>query len=309
MDRAGRGAGALVALVATVLLSIALVPAPARARAGAVEASGFMRVTGKGLVQTRLHVAEPAQLSLDYWRDGTPVPTFSKGKGFAAVVLVAADWREGRSYVAARLPQPNGIDQKSVAIGHKLCQLERACDIPAGDYHLYLVSDGKVSVDLQFEGLPGSSRVTLTAPANGELSEATESYFHGSPPGSLEMDAHGAGFSPELTGKSNLLFSTFWFHGPEEGVGPAPADKPLLQVGDAGSCNYDGPPPANAYVPGCPGGHQGSNFSTWRALSNFQFLQWGASTNVGPGEIGEGYFAVHSGIRDPGFVGFWLDIT
>ncbi|MDQ3914474.1 MAG: hypothetical protein M3323_03950 [Actinomycetota bacterium] len=267
-----------------------------------------MKVSGAGIVYTNLHVPEPVQLSLDYWHAKRPTPKFSKGRGFAAVVIAPAE-RGAQSYIAARIPQPSGIDQKHVSLGPDLCHLDKVCDVPAGHYRLYLVTEGKVTVDLRLQGLAGSSHVEASTPAVGEVSRETESYYHSTPDGLVQIAAHGAGFSPELTGESNMLFTMFWFHGPTEDAGPPPIDRPLLQVGDAGSCFYDGPPPADAYVPGCPGGRERANISTWRALSDFQYLQWGSSSNIGAGEYGWGYFAVHSGIRDPGFVGFWLDIT
>lgn len=305
MNRAGSGG---VALAMTALLAVAVLPAPALARDRVRSATGLMSVSGAGVVYTRLHVAEPARLALNYWDKKGPTPEFSDGRGFAAVVLAPVE-QGAQTYIAGRLPQPNGIDLQHVSLGPDLCQREDACVVPAGDYRLYLVSEGKVTVDLRLDGLPGASRFKVTAPAVGEVSRATESYYHSTPQGPGEVSAHGAGFSPELTGESNLLFTTFWFHGPTEDVGPAPADHPLLQVGDAGSCMYAGPPPAGAYAPGCPGGQRRANISTWRALSDFQYLQWGASTNIGAGEYGWGYFAWHTGVRDPGFVGFWLDIT
>lgn len=302
------GARVRAALTVTALLTAAVIAAPAHAGAGGVEAKGRMKLTGSGVVYTDLHVPEPAQLSLNYWDEGLLVPRFSKGDGFAAVVLSPVA-RGAEKYIAARLPQPSTAGWDRVSFGPDLCHIDRTCEVPAGDYRLYLVSEGKVTVDLLLEGLPGSARVKVSKPAVGELSRATEAYFHGAGSSGLQMDAHGAGFSPELTGKSNLLFSVFWFHGPREKAGPAPADKPLLQLGDAGHCQYDGPPPADAYAPGCPGGWQRGNHSTWKALSEFDHLQWGTSSNIGPGSYGDGYFAVHSGIRNPGFVGFWLDIT
>jgi hypothetical protein len=302
------GARTRAASMVAALLAAAAVATPARAETNVVVAKGHMRVTGSGVVYTNLRVPEPARFSLNYWDGGLPVPRFSKGDGFAAVVLSPAS-RGAENYIAARLPQPStpGVDR--VSLGPDICQLDKACEIPAGDYRLYLVSEGKVTVDLLLEGLSGTARVKVSRPAVGELSRATESYHHDAGSSGLEMDAHGAGFSPELTGKSNLLFSVFWFHGPREKVGPPPADKPLLQLGDAGHCSYDGPPPADAYAPGCPGGWERGNHSTWKALSDFDHVQWGSSSNIKAGSYGDGYFAVHSGIRNPGFVGFWLDIT
>jgi hypothetical protein len=305
MKRAGGGG---VAFAVTVALVAAVLPVPARARGGVRTATGLMSVSGSGVVYTRLHVAEPARLALNYWEEKGRTPRFSDERGFAAVVLAPVE-QGAQTYIAARLPRPNAPDLPLVSLGPDLCQLDAVCEVPAGDYRLYLVSEDKVTVDLHLDGLPGASRFKVTTPAVGEVSRATESYYHSTPQGAVEVAAHGAGFSPVLTGESNLLFTTFWFRGPTEDVGPAPADYPLLQVGDAGSCMYGGSPPAGAYAPGCPGGERRSNFSTWRVLSDFQYLQWGASTNIGPGEYGWGYFAWHTGVHDPGFVGFWLDVT
>ena len=85
--------------------------------------------------------------------------------------------------------------------------------------------------------------MSLTTKAVGELSGATSSYFHSSPGAPVEAAATGMGFTADLTGDSNYVFSAFWFRGPEEPAGPAPADQPLLQVGDAGGCHFFGEPP------------------------------------------------------------------
>lgn len=276
---------------------------------GAVRATGHMTISASSLVYTKLHVPRPARISLDYYSEKErPTPRFSKGPGFGAIVLVS-EKDKTLTYVAARLERSPGVLQRLVSLGPKVCQFDDACEVPAGDYRLYVVTKDRLSVQLELQGLSGRTSLRATAKAIGELSGATASYFHSSPRAPGEVAATGMGFSAELSGESPFVFSAFWFRGPEEPAGPAPADKPLLQIGDAGNCHFFGePPPAEAYAPGCPTGQMGGNFSSLRALTRFAYLQWGSIGNV-HGPYSRGNFAVHTGIRDPGFVGFWLDLA
>lgn len=284
-------------------------PSPVRAAGWAVRATGRMTVFASSLVYTELLVPHPARLSLDYFSDEDhPTPRFSRGPKFGAIVLVSEE-HPNETYMAARLPKSEGAVQRLISIGPKLCQLHDFCKVPAGNYRLYVVTKDPLSVQIEFDGLPARSEIRPTSKAAGEISGATESYFYSSPPGEVEVAAHGAGFSPKLTGESNYMFSAFWFRGPQDPFGPPPTDYPLAQVGDVGSCFYFGAPPADAYAPGCPGGDTGHNFVNLYALRHFGYMHWGSIAPLDPGEFGRGDYAVHTGIHDPGFVGFWVDLT
>ena len=274
-----------------------------------IRATGHMTVTASGLAYTELRVPRPARLSLDYYSKGKhPTPRFSAGSRFGAIVLVSES-DNATTYVAARLERSKGASQRLISLGPGTCQVSDSCEVPAGEYRLYLVTEELLTVAIEFQGLSSSSSITTRTAAKGELSDATESYFHSTPEGSAALAATGVGFSPEVSGESNFLFSAFWFRGPQKAVGPPPADQPLLQVGDAGDCYYFGSaPPAEAYAPGCPQGQMGGNISTLRALDRFSYLQWGSIANIESGTYGRGHYAVHTGIHHPGFVGFWLDI-
>ncbi|MFN2587693.1 MAG: hypothetical protein ABR613_06225 [Actinomycetota bacterium] len=297
------------AAVAIWCLFLGLPEAAARHARGAIpKAAGQTTVTAGRLAYTRVEVPEAAGLALQYSKRDHAAPRFVGGDGFAAVVLVSED-RLDSTFLAARLPRTRSAPRRYVSIGEDLCQLEKACRVPAGTYRLYVVTQEPVRVEIELQGLTGATTIAATTAATGELSGATESYFHSTPGGPVEVAAHGAGFSPEPTGRANLIFSTFWFAGSDHVITPAPANKPLLQVGDAGICRFRGSPPPEAYAPGCPTGDMRGNFSTFRAVSDFAFQHWGAAIGIGPGQYGWGNFAVHTGIRDPGFVGFWLDVT
>jgi hypothetical protein len=268
-----------------------------------------MTVSAASSAYVDLHIPADARLSLNYWsRKDLATPRFSKGDGLAALVLASLE-RVGITYDAFRLPNEKGVAQRNVSLGPDICQLSRHCDVAAGAYRLFLVTDVPASVEIELKGLRGRSNLELDRPMVGEISGATASYFHGTEEGTAEVAAHGVGFSPDATGESNFLFSAFWFRGHDRPVGPSPADKPLLQVGEAGDCSFSGSPPAEAYARGCPTGESGFNMTTARALDDFGYQQWGSSANIGPGQYGLGYYAWHTGIRDPGFIGFWLDLT
>lgn len=282
-------------------------PSPVRADS-TIQASGRMTVSASSLVYADLHVPRSARLSLDYYTRGNlPAPQFSRGSEFGAIVLVSRK-SPSITYLAARLQKSPGAAQRFISLGPEACQLDDFCDVPAGDYRLFVVTKHHLSVEIKLEGLAGNATIRPTSQAIGELSGAEVSYFHSTPEGKAEAAAIGMGFSPEVTGKSNYIFSAFWFRGPHEPTGPPPADQPLLQVGNAGGCRFTGSPPAEAYAPGCPTGQQNGAFTSLYGLRQFKYLQWGSTANLHPGEYGQGHYAVHTGIHDPGFVGFWIDL-
>jgi hypothetical protein len=299
----------LVSALASTVFMTGLPPAARAADARLLEANRFMTVSASSSAYTDIHIPQGARLSLNYWtRKDVPTPRFSQGPGFVALVLASRE-AIGVTYSAVRLPAEKGVFQRHISLAPDFCQLDRFCKIPAGSYRLFLVTDVPASVEVEFKGLRGSSNVELKRQMTGDISGATESYFHSTPQGPVEVDAHGAGFSPTLSGRANFIFSAFWFRGSNEPAGPAPADKPLLQAGATGECFFGGSPLApEAYAPGCPTGEPGSNHTTTRALSDFGSLQWGSAGNIRPGPYGVGYYAVHTGIRNAGFVGFWLDL-
>ncbi len=302
---------ALTSAALVIALSLAL-SAPASVHAvqsRVVRATGHMTVSASSLVYTELHIPQGTRLSFDYYSEGKhPTPRFSKGSEFGAIVLVS-ETNRADSYLAARLEKSPGVSQRLVSLGKGICQVRDFCEIPTGNYRLYVVTNDRLRVEIEFQGLKGSSTITPTTKAIGELGGATETYLHSTPRAPGEVAATGMGFSPTLTGGFNFLFSAFWFRGPQKPAGPPPADQPLLQVGDAGGCTFNSSPPAEAYAPGCPTGAMDGNFATFRALGRFSYLQWGSIANIHPGQYGRGNYAVHTGIRNPGFVGFWLDLT
>ncbi|HYO61816.1 MAG TPA: hypothetical protein VEU29_07945 [Actinomycetota bacterium] len=163
---------------------------------------------------------------------------------------------------------------------------------------------------LRFQGLSGSVTATPVDPVKGSIEEREPDYFYGVPHTATGLDATGVGFAPTTTGKS-IVFSAFWFRGPRDGVGTIPpTDKPLLQVGVAGACAYfDKPPSVGAFAPGCPSGSDIGTFATQRAFDDFGFLQYNQLAGLPAGDYGLGNYAVHTGIYDPGFVGYWIDVT
>jgi hypothetical protein len=299
-------------LVSAIAGTVFMTGLPSAARAGdrgfALEATRHMTVSSSHSAYTELNIPRDARLSLDYFsRKARATPRFSSGDEFGALLLVSeANYAD--TFTAIRLAKGDGVSQREISLGVDLCQVARYCTIPAGNYRLYLITDVALSVQIELLGLVGRSNAKLTEHVDSHLSGATESYYHSTPQGGVEVASHGAGFSPSLTGASNFVFSAFWFRGPSEPAGPTPADKPLVQVGDAGGCTFEGAPSAEQYAPGCPTGQRRGNFSTFRALSQFGFEQWSSTANVPAGQMGYGYYGVHTGIRDPGFVGFWLDL-
>nr|MBA2726390.1 hypothetical protein [Actinomycetota bacterium] len=131
----------------------------------------------------------------------------------------------------------------------------------------------------------------------------------GSPP--VRVSAYGGGFFSKVTSGYGMLFSAFWFNGPEEPVVPVPPlNKPLLQVGSAGTCFYmDEIPSGIEFLPGCPGGFDRGGSKTLKAFDEHRYVQWGQEVGLNTGTYGGGGYAIHTGILDPGSAGFWLDLA
>lgn len=300
-------------LMVVCVMSMVLLHQPVtRASENVARAAGTVVVKGSSLAATSLFVPEDARLSLDYY-DESPLtgPRFSRGTGLAAVILAPDDSDGARALTAVRLPKAPGQVQRLISLGASLCTAEpEGCLVEKGLYRLILVASSRVTVTMTLEGLPGAVTVHPSEPVAGSISEAAPEYSYELPYTVTGVDAMGIGFAPETTGRA-IVFSAFWFRGAEEGIGPvAPADEPLLQVGAAGGCVYFGAPPAvAAFAPGCPQGNDAGTFLTQRALDDFRFLQWGSLGGVPPGVYGLGNYAVHTGIFDPGFIGFWVDAS
>lgn len=305
---------ALLCITVSSFVTIAATAASAPfAGAAAVHtAAGVVRVEASGLAWASLDVPRDARLSLDYYDESALTgPRFSSGRGFAAVVVVP-DVPDGvaGALTAVRLPKGPGQIQRFVSMGGRdSCAFEpRGCPVPAGPYRVFVVTESKVVVTLRFEGLSGSTRIVADEPATGEISAPEPEYSYEVPYTVTGLDATGMGFAPSTTGRA-VVFSAFWFRGARDGVAPiAPADEPLFQIGLAGTCLYFGEPPAvGAFAPGCPTGENTGAFATQRAFDDFSFMQWNQASGVPPGTYGLGNYAIHTGIFDPGFIGFWIE--
>lgn len=307
--RLRRRSSRFVAIVGS--LAILLPVAPVRASRTSNQAAGIVTLKGSTTAVVPLEVPEDTRLSLDYYDDSSSTgPRFSDGAGLAAVIVVPdTDNGPGRPLTAVRLPEAPGQVQRLVSLGPKSCMLVGPdCAVPAGSYRVFLVTESPVTVTLRFQGLSGSTTLRPRTPVDAAITEPGLEYSYGLPYMGTGLDAVGAGFAPQTTGRA-IVFSTFWFRGAEEGVGPtAPADEPPLQVGVAGACAYfEEPPAVGAYAPGCPRGSEVGTFATQRALDDFSFMQWNQLAGLPPGTYGLGNYAIHTGIFDPGFVGFWID--
>lgn len=299
--------------VPAMVLSLLLVPVTTKASESLPRAAGTLVVKGSASSAISLDVPENARLSLDYF-DGSPEtgPSFSDGRGLAAVILKPEGTAGSvRALTAVRLPEARGQVQRLVSLGPDNCMVRSAgCPLVAGTYRLILVADSRVSVTLRFDGLSGSKTLRLTDRVAGAITAPKPEYSYDVPYTVTGLDATGVGFAPKTTGDA-IIFSAFWFRGAQKGVAPAaPADKPPLQVGAAGSCVYfDRPPSVGAFAPGCPGGSDAGTSLTQRVFDDFGYLQWNQLGGVPPGTYGLGNYAVHTGIFDPGFIGFWVDAT
>lgn len=115
-------------------------------------------------------------------------------------------------------------------------------ELPAGDYRLYLVSDGSpVSVTLHFRGLDGEVTLAPSDPVGLQLAQMDPE-----PRLPATELAHIAAASRDLGAAPGFLYALFW------------------EVHDLGGpramwlCRFDGHVPSHGSLPACPGGRETS---------------------------------------------------
>ena len=300
--------------VALVVLVAALLPAPRSSAAPAPAVAGrtVVKATRTGWIPVR--IPKPAKLALGFTDDFQNLDgvRFDGGKGLAALVLQSEKDSTG-TYTAVRLPAEKNRLARVTSMGPNVCNVAPTCTLEPGTYRLYVVvgPGGPVKVTLDFGGLKGSTTLRPTRAARAEVSGPKVEYFHEAPYTATGAAAYGAGFFPEVTAKRALLYTAFWFRGSEDPSVPVPpADQPLLQLGQSGRCFHDVEPEVHdtAFLPGCPGGWDRGGPTALKAVDGYKMVQWGQEVGVPSGTYGLGGYITHTGIFDPGLVGFWLDI-
>lgn len=261
-----------------------------------------------------MHVSIPADatLALGFTEDykGLQGASFDAGGGLAAVALAPAAVHDPQPVAAVRLPKAENRLVDHVALGPRNCQTTAACDLPAGEYRLYVLTDRPLTVRLTLGGLPGRSKLRPSLALPGAASGAEHETFHQAPYTATGASAWTVGFTPEIRTSYGMLFYSFWFNGSSKPVAAPPADQPLLQVGTSEACFYDGAPQEQtAFFPGCAGGLPRGGHTALKALDDHRYAQYGSEVGVTSGRYGLGAHVLHTGIFDQGFAGFWLDLT
>lgn len=270
-----------------------------------------IRVTGTSAIE--VHIPAEARLSLAYTpgRQNFVGAQFDDGGTFAAVVIAAEDVQStSDALTMVRLPA-SGDPQRPrvVALGPDLCNAAPSCVLEAGLYTLYAVTQGSsFELTLHLQGLSDAVTVAPNLSVSGLAYSATHEYLRETPYQlGVGVSGYGAGFFTDFPTDSEMAFYSFWFRGASEPF--QPVGKPLLQVGAAGACSYGQEPPGGtAFAPGCPGGFYQGGATAQRILDDYRYLQWGQFVGVPRGRHGFGGFAVHTGIRNQGFVGFRLGL-
>lgn len=306
-----RGAG--VATAALVALAGTTFGAPPADAGGAPPAlAGRTKVVATTSSWMRVRVPRDASLAIGFTEsfDGLDGVSFDEGDGLAAVAL-APQVADPQPVAAVRLPRAENRLVDAVGLGPRNCQTEAACELPAGTYRLYVVTDRPVTVELVLRGLSGTTRLRPKLPVGGATSGAEHERFHSTPYTATAASMWGVGFTPQVKARYGMLFYSFWFNGSSTPAAPVPpADHPLLQVGISEACFYDGAPTEEtAFLPGCVGGLPRGGQTALKALDDHRYTQWGSEVGVTSGSYGLGANVIHTGIFDRGFAGFWLDLT
>jgi hypothetical protein len=196
--------------------------------------------TASGKVPVRLD--RPATFTVPHLSGG-PGSVQVTGEGRYAGFALVADGTDRDRVVIGGGRVDNGLpadssrgDSETLALSltDALDFTAPSYELPAGDYHLYVIADGSpVTVKLSLGGLSGSTRLTPTVPVAADLAQPDARY--------LPQGVQTAGAPGRLRGEG-LLFNV-----------AASLHSPSLQQ-DYTTCTYVGEErTANAtYAPGCP---------------------------------------------------------
>lgn len=196
--------------------------------------------SASGKVPVRLD--QPATFNVPFFSDRPSSVKVTGGGRFAGFALVADGTDPNRvaivgGRVANGLPADHSLGDSStlaLSLTDALDFTAASYEIPAGDYHLYVIADGSpVTVSLSLGGLTGSTSLTPTVPVAADVAEPEARY--------LPQGVQTAGAPGRLDGEG-LLFTV-----------AASLHNPSLQQ-DFTNCTYVGEEKTASatYAPGCP---------------------------------------------------------
>jgi hypothetical protein len=176
--------------------------------------------------------------------------------------------------------------------------------LPAGDYVLYLLADGRdVSVTVTLEGLSGTRAVTPTDPVQYSVAMPAPDYDSSTAPGGFK-NLYSAGATRRI-GEVAFIFDAMWER------------HDAHVVTEFMSCHYDHKPQGPApFAPGCPGAAPGGSRDvadspriTPDAARNGALFYEGAvvAGGRGPFALG-GSITSAASVTEVGFLGVWLTL-
>ncbi len=298
---------ALTALAA--VLAVPALPAGASAPTAAAPAKASLGAVNvlSGATTGRLQVRLDQDAT---FLAGGPFESFLSyvsvsGKGSLVGYALAREDADGQivaDHVAGRFPEVDGIDKDF--IGRSEC-LGQTCTIAAGDYWLYLLTDGNpVEVVIRLQGPTGTRSLSGFEPVPAQFVEQRQADFdQGTTPG---VRARSLGATRTLD-KPGLVLG--YAHGDWTTAFPSPLADEATVVVDNGLCTY-GDEPVEGYLPYC--GVSGSLAA--RQLSSRQDRNGGFSqSGFFPrftGTLGFGAYQAAAGqVDDFGLAGVWLQFT
>jgi hypothetical protein len=251
--------------------------------------------SASGKVAVRLD--RPATFAVPTGADAGGLHVTGQGR-FTGFALVADGTDPNRvmisgGKVANGLPAEHPLtDAAMLAITHTTALPLGASswEIPAGDYHLYLIADGSpVTVTLTFGNQTGSTRLTPTEPVAADLARPGNRF--------TGQGVHGGGATGRLRGPGLLTQLAATLH------------KPTLAQNFT-HCFYPGEQAAASatYGPGCPGSSGGSVVLTNVDNTDRALVLHIAAFGPGRAEtVGQGYSLSDAGVTEHiEFNALWL---
>jgi hypothetical protein len=251
--------------------------------------AGATTITGSASGKVPVRLEQPATFTVP--RGGQPGSVQVTGEGrFTGFALVADGTDPNRVMISGGrvsngLPADHSLgDSSMLALTHTdaLDLATSSWELPAGDYHLYLIADGSpVTVTLSLAGLSGSTQLSPTVPVAADVARPEARY--------LPQGVQTAGAPGQLRGSGLLLQLAATLH------------EPTIQQ-DFTNCFYRGEQATAraTYAPGCPeatittSSVVGNLDPTARSLILHTSGSWSDTAET----FGQGYSLVNAGINE-----------
>jgi len=285
------------------LMASALIPSAAPARSSQKtetvrrDLGALNIVKGRNAASIPVRLKQPATMRVPEFNKGAVT---AKGEGRLvgfALAQAPFDLDESSTLFATRVLIEGG-NSEVLSLGFALRQSKKGYHLPAGNYELYLITDGKPStVKFKLDGVSGTRRFNPTSPADLKVK---------SPEIQLDDAAsniYSGGGDSQLRG-DGLLFSHLWVR---TDVHATSVSQFCYTAGSPEPADHPAP-----YAPGCPSANE-KYFYTQPATfvsAEPDLIHLYGGSNASTARWGQGFSHEAGGVVDGiGYTALWLNLS